>query len=132
MRRNLNDSSLQCFEFAARDGAKADAIARVQESWRTFLRIEQTQWRAANDIPAAGRFYWINSSLLSTDCDRADGNFLPRCCAARGRQFFWHPTQERKARCEPDAADSIFSRAVEINNRLCTYARVMRNFIQIE
>jgi hypothetical protein len=53
-RRAYNAGSFQAFKFIARDFAEAHTLAGAQKCGWIFLGIEQAQWCATDEIPAAG------------------------------------------------------------------------------
>src|SRR5205807_8517388 len=60
-------SRCRSFKFFTGDRAEADAFAGPQKHRRIFFGIEQLQRRAADYVPAAGRFDWIDSGWRSAN-----------------------------------------------------------------
>ena len=125
-------SSVLLFKLVACDRAKAHAIARAQKCRRIFLWIEKTQWRPANDIPAAGGLERINAGLFSANPHRTGGNFFSWSRASRRGQSFRKTAQERKPRRKPDAIDAILGAAMKIDNFFGGNLRVSRYVVEIE
>src|SRR5437588_355601 len=125
-------SRCRSFEFFTGDRLEADAVAGPQKHRRIFFRIEQLQRRAADYVPATGRFDWIDSGLRSADRDRTSRNFFARNISPRCRNFARQTAKKWETGREPDAMNAIIGSAVKIDNFFPMHARMLCDFIEVE
>src|SRR5881227_3686388 len=104
-------SHSRCRSFEFFTGDRADAVAGPQKHRRIFFRIEQLQWRAADYVPATGRFDRIDSGLRSADRDRTSRNFFARNISPRCRNFARQTAKKWETGREPDAMNAIIGSA---------------------
>src|SRR5947207_4838373 len=103
----------------------------MKKRGRFAVHIEQTKWRAPDDVPAAGRFSWIDSGLRPADRDRARRNFLAGSGAAGRGQLGRQPAQIGKARGETNAGHAIARAGMTVDDFVVRQAGVLRDLSQI-
>src|SRR6202035_1856489 len=120
------------FKFFPADGAESNVGSSPQKCRRIFLRVEQSQRRATDHVPATRRFDWINSGLRSADRDRASRNFFARNISPRGRNFKWQTAEKWKTRRESDTMNAVLGSAMKIDNFSRMNASALRDFLEVE
>ena len=86
---------------------EAHAVARLQQRGRAAGGIEQLQFGAADQLPAARRGRRINPGLLAADADRPGRHFQPRRRAARRVQRGFEAAHVGEPRLEAEKEHDV-------------------------
>ena len=87
------------------------------------MNVEQAQWRASYQLPAAGQFARIDARLRAADGDGTGQHALTRLRATRHVQRGIESEQIRKAGREAEHGDAVLGAAVArddfVDGQLC-------------
>ena len=104
-------------------GNKPDAVAGLEQKPGALVlpgqrRIEQTDRRAADNVPATGTFHRVDARVFTANGDRARGDARSRRGEPRRMQPWVQVPQVRKSRREAEQVNFIDSRAVQFAHLL--------------